>query len=734
MNNNNTNTPQTTGDQSVSIKSIDDIRSLFIGAKLTVPIAKTILTSVYQDEAKILFLVFLNSIDLHSTAKISFLAASFDIKSYEYAKTLLNTNKFTFVEILKTLKIMDSKRVIKKLQQKIESMRDKNNIRKEKLDKVTEDYVNTKYSNLDEKELNQLKEKLKSHNAPFPVKAVKPVTTTDAKSTKTSKKSTKKSTGRSSTKKVGNKKSDSENNDNNNNNNEVTPDKNKTVEISEETKKKIEKKRQDQEKIRLRLKRSVGMIESKIQELEVHQYQSSLSGNIIRIFKNWFKTVDKQTLEYFALGQPKETWTKLADILHFSNKDFPNMPWFIGYMFGDKAPQGSIVEQLENSDKKSDDELIKLWTLHKPPYSFIRKSIGDGKLNDNLKLEIAKYESLNTLIWWLHEFNTTEVQKLIIERIKSGEQVSTIALGTLIEKVLLNDSIKKELYEVLEGTTMNKINDLKLKFSLPPPISILSDKSGSMQVAIRLSIIVSYLISNLTPDSTLSFFDTSDHPTPIKPNSIQDIARLNETIKASGGTTPSASLAPLLERKESKRYLVMISDEEENGSPKFSEVYKNYLQNVNPECKLIFVSFLANNAKGQMITEIKNKLNIDPLQFVLDRNKPDVTKIDAMLSVLSAESDQFKTQFNLLMKYKTMHGEKKFLNYVNTQRSKLLTYAFNAEIIMDLLSDLNKYVQNQFTEKDQKELVQFIQNVKSPENAFDLINTLNQELLVHTQI
>jgi len=91
----------------------------------------------------------------------------------------------------------------------------------------------------------------------------------------------------------------------------------------------------------------------------------------------------------------------------------------------------------------------------------------------------------------------------------------------------------------------------------------------------------------------------------------------------------------------------MVTDEEENTEThgyRFAPLFKKYKEEVCPESKLVFVSFLSDpTSKGQMVEELA-RFDIKPLQFKLDSKRPDLTKVDTLLSLLSSESSLFKKQ------------------------------------------------------------------------------------------
>ena len=55
---------------------------------------------------------------------------------------------------------------------------------------------------------------------------------------------------------------------------------------------------------------------------------SAVNGSLVKRVKKWVRSIPKETLQFFALQMPKEPWRELADICHFSPKDFA-IDWFL---------------------------------------------------------------------------------------------------------------------------------------------------------------------------------------------------------------------------------------------------------------------------------------------------------------------------------------------------------------------------------------------------------------------
>ena len=60
--------------------------------------------------------------------------------------------------------------------------------------------------------------------------------------------------------------------------------------------------------------------------------------------------------------------------------------------------------------------------------------------------------------------------------------------------------------------------------------------------------------------------------------------------------------------------------------------------------RLVFVSFLrTQHAEGQMVSKL-HKMGYEPLQYKFHQSAPDLTKLDTLFGLLSAESSSFEGQ------------------------------------------------------------------------------------------
>ena len=96
------------------------------------------------------------------------------------------------------------------------------------------------------------------------------------------------------------------------------------------------------------------------------------------------------------------------------------------------------------------------------------------------------------------------------------------------------------------------------------PIVIIGDRSPSMEVAIRTSVIIAGVLTAIT-SAKLVFFDNFNMDAPFLPKIIPDVLKLATTIDVGCGTAPVSSLLPFYVKKEVVKTFIIVTDEEENG-------------------------------------------------------------------------------------------------------------------------------------------------------------------------
>eukprot|EP01117_Protostelium_nocturnum_P011037 TRINITY_DN4002_c0_g3_i1.p1 TRINITY_DN4002_c0_g3~~TRINITY_DN4002_c0_g3_i1.p1 ORF type:complete len:480 (+),score=208.88 TRINITY_DN4002_c0_g3_i1:169-1440(+) len=264
-------------------------------------------------------------------------------------------------------------------------------------------------------------------------------------------------------------------------------------------------------------------------------------------------------------------------------------------------------------------------------------------LTNSMKEAVASYSPIDTLIWFHEELQCEEVNTILQKRLREGEE-PTFGYGKLMERILYIKSKGYSFLEDLIPIAEKRLTSLSLP--LERPVVVCGDASRSMQIAVKTATIISSLLTVLT-SAELRFFKDENVMPPVQPRTIREVLRVAEEVKADGGTIPAACLYESYKNKEVVKYFVLVTDEEENGDVEgmtWVELFKKYRAEVCADTKLVFISFLSDpKEKGQMMSELA-KEEITPMQFKLNAIKPDLTKMDAFLALLSSDSKEFNQQ------------------------------------------------------------------------------------------
>lgn len=391
-------------------------------------------------------------------------------------------------------------------------------------------------------------------------------------------------------------------------------------------------------------RRKMGMLRGQLNDLKVEMLPTgSLSGALSQRIRRWCGTISEENLSFFALNMPKQPWVDLADLIHLKPSDFA-LPWFLNAMFDGVAPENSILAQVGDNKLLADGSNLVEFLNEKKleiPYSYLRSKL--KTVPEAAKPLIAAYTPLDTLIWYHEELDdpTHVINKKLIQFLESGE-VPKFNYGKLMERIMYFKSLKLEettqIFNLLMPIAEKRLNTMSL--DLEPPVVVAGDASFSMDVAVRTATVIGAVISLLADESQLKFFHVDCFDPPIQPQTIREVVQVAEQVKADNMTAPGCLIEPYLKEKKIVKCFVMVTDEVENvkhGNSYFPELFAQYYKEVYP-AEIVFVSFLENvNRKGRMVQALES-IGISPIQFRLDGRRPDLTKLDSLLGVISLRS------------------------------------------------------------------------------------------------
>lgn len=119
---------------------------------------------------------------------------------------------------------------------------------------------------------------------------------------------------------------------------------------------------------------------------------SSVNGALAKRLRRWVGTIPAAHLQFFALQMPVQPWRELADVCHFSPKDFA-LDWFLPFVFGQEPPADSLLK----IGALTSANVVEVVKKHQVPYSYLRKQVQN--MSNQVRALVAGYEKLSMVIW-----------------------------------------------------------------------------------------------------------------------------------------------------------------------------------------------------------------------------------------------------------------------------------------------------------------------------------------------
>jgi len=380
----------------------------------------------------------------------------------------------------------------------------------------------------------------------------------------------------------------------------------------------------------------------------------SLTSSKCKLIKKWTKQLTPEQLEYRATIYKTDLWLKLADLTHLSSKNDFSLDWFLSFCFGGPVPENTFTFACNNMTYENFEQAYNKFNI---PFETIRVKIS---LNNNVDYEkrniikeiknmITAKETIYKILWYYKELQTNDTESILIKRIEEFDNVvsTNLAYGTIID--LITNIKSKKLYDKLIEIASNKMKVYNL--NIDAPVAVLCDASGSMEVAIKTSGVITSLLCYLTK-AELHLFRSEDENIIEPPHDVESAIRFGREIKANNSTNPSNSLYYYYSRHKAVKTFIIVTDEEENAytnNMNFMILYIKYCKEIYP-AKLIFISFSDINNDAKMIRELKDVLgsNFDELvkAFKFNKENPDTNKLDLVFKYLEGISIKGNTNIN----------------------------------------------------------------------------------------
>jgi len=250
-------------------------------------------------------------------------------------------------------------------------------------------------------------------------------------------------------------------------------------------------------------------------------------------------------------------------------------------LFENNPPQDSTLYSLKLLAKETEPtKQAKIIFDHKIPYPI---AIGAVKtVSPSLLVALVNNMSSQELINNMSSlqkrgaYEIEGLKKIIEEKLvdaQKDKRVSTLKARVAVKQANLSADLTENLEKVATVKAQSK-------GTINKPLAIFIDKSGSMDIAIKIGKEVATLCSGIsTSDLFVYAFDTMGFPvTASGKKDMADWEKAFRGICAGGGTSIGIALELMRRKKERVEHIIIITDECENSSPYFHDAYKAYCE------------------------------------------------------------------------------------------------------------------------------------------------------------
>jgi hypothetical protein len=260
-------------------------------------------------------------------------------------------------------------------------------------------------------------------------------------------------------------------------------------------------------------------------------------------------------------------------------------------LFRNTPPEGSLAYVLKQLAKaETAVEQARLIVEYKIPYAI---AIGAIKQLTPVALvalinSMTPQEVINNLksLQARGAMDNPEVKKLIDAKLEEASKSGRVAA---FKAQIAADTADFDADTVarLEKVTNEQV---KRRGTISRPTALFVDKSGSMESAIEIGKRLAALISGITQAELYVYaFDTIPYPVTANGRELTDWERAFQHIKAGSSTSIGCALEAMRRKKQVVDQIILVTDEGENATPYFSEVYKNYCRELGVMPNVVIV-------------------------------------------------------------------------------------------------------------------------------------------------
>lgn len=329
------------------------------------------------------------------------------------------------------------------------------------------------------------------------------------------------------------------------------------------------------------------------------QHQNKLPRSARTAVRRYLKTRESNPALFDrAALRGRKAMKHLYASLHIKPNERAN-----AILFRDTPPEGSLANVLKQIAKADAAEQARLIVEFKIPYAIAIGAIVQLTPVVLVALinSMSPQEAINNLksLQARGAMDHPEVKKLINSKLEEASKSERVAA---FKAQIAADAADFDADTVarLEKVTNEQV---KRRGTITRPTALLVDKSGSMENAIATGLQLAALISGITQAELFVYaFDTIPYAVTAQGKELTDWERAFQHINAGGGTSIGCALEAMRKKKQVVDQIIIVTDEGENATPYFGEVYKTYCREfaVMPNVAIIRVGTHYNWVETQL--------------------------------------------------------------------------------------------------------------------------------------
>jgi hypothetical protein len=317
------------------------------------------------------------------------------------------------------------------------------------------------------------------------------------------------------------------------------------------------------------------------------QHQQKLPRSARTAVRRYLKEREKNPMFFDrAALRGRKAMKHLYASLHIKPSDRAN-----AVLFKDNPPEDSLAFMLKQLAKaQTPAEQAQLIEEHKIPYTVAVGAVREltSPVLVALINSMSPQEVINNLqsLKKRDAMEHPEVKALVEEKLAAAatsDRVSAYKAMKAAEIANVDAATVAQLEKVVD-------EQVKQRGKITKPTALFVDKSPSMTEALEVGKQIAALISGISDGDLFVYaFDSKSYPVIAKGKALSDWEKAFQHLFPSGGTSIGVALETMRQKQQAVEQIIIVTDEGENTTPYFSQVYPRYCEDLKVMPNVVIV-------------------------------------------------------------------------------------------------------------------------------------------------